>query len=319
MLRSALDFVIRRIPTKDGLLKRRIGDHTMYLDLRDPGLSAELMRMRRGGPEREAAFMRILRQEVDEGMTAVDLGANVGYATLAMAAAVGPSGRVYAIEPAPRNFAILVRNIEANGYTDIVFPYQLGISNVTGTSRFNISDASNLHSMSATEHSRTSIEIQVSTLDDFMEGKGYPNFIKMDIEGHEVEALEGMYETLSNSGPPVRILLEVHPRYYSETHSLEKQLRGLMSIGFHTKYVVSAGVARPDFFVDRGYEPSEVFHTGGWDRGIYADVSDEDMLAAVCRQHDQFIEHRNMRTSKIVRAVMIEKSVPSSVRGRRPR
>ena len=144
-------------------------------------------------------------------------------------------------------------------------------------------------------------------LEEFMKDKGYPNFIKMDIEGHEVEALEGMYNTLRDARPPVKILMEVHPMYYSKTHSLEKQLRRLIDIGFNTKYVISAGVARPDFFAKHGYEPIEVLYTGGWYRGIYTNISNEHMLIAACHEHDQFIERRSIHTAKIVRAIMIEK------------
>jgi len=309
MLHSVLDFLVRRIPRKDSLIKRKIGNHIMYLDQTDPGLSAALMNRKPRSPEREAAFMKILRQELTEDMTAIDLGANIGYVTLTMAELVGPSGRVYAIEPHPRNYSILVKNIEANGYTSFAFPYQMGISNVSGVSKFHISDKSNLHSMSATKHSKASINIPISTLDDFMKDKGYPNFIKMDIEGHEVEALEGMYNTLRNAEPPVRILMEVHPMYYSETHSLEKQLRRLIDIGFTTKYVVSAGIPKPDFFAKHGYEPKEVIDTGGFHRGIYIDVSNEHMLMAACHEHEKFlIGHRNLYSTKIVRSIMIEKS-----------
>jgi FkbM family methyltransferase len=286
----------------------------MYLDLKDPGLSAQLMNMTLGSQEREPAFMKILRQEVEEGMTAIDLGANIGYVTLVMAELIGPSGRVYAIEPEPRNVQLLTMNIKANEYAGFVFPYQMGISNVSGISRFYISNSSNLHGMSATKHTKSWIDITLSTLDDFMEDKGsYPNFIKMDIEGHEVEALEGMYNTLRNAKYPVKILMEVHPMYYSETHSLEKQLRRLIGIGFNTKYVVSAGVAKPDFFAKHGYEPREIFHTGNLSRGIYADISNEHMLMAACHEHDQFIESTNEHTKKIVRSIMIEKSPTPSI------
>lgn len=307
MIVSIFRHFLRTIPRRDGLLRRKIGEHVMYLDQKDPGLSATLRQMRPGDREREPAFMSILRQELAPGMTAIDIGANIGYVTLIMAKLVGPSGQVYAIEPHPRNYRILLKNIEANGYGNYVFPYEMGISNVNGALAFHVSDASNLHSMSATKHTKTSISVPVSTLDEFMKGKSSPGFIKMDIEGHEVEALDGMHETLRQAESPVRILMEVHPMYYSETHSLEYQLRRLIDIGFNVKYVVSAGVARPDFFVQRGYEPAEVLETGGWRRGLYTNVSNEDMLAAACWEHEQLIEHRNLCTTKIVRAIMMEK------------
>jgi hypothetical protein len=163
--------------------------------------------------------------------------------------------------------------------------------------------------MANTKHSKSSIDITISTLDEFIKDKGCPDFIKMDIEGHEVEALEGMYSSLKNAELPVKILMEVHPMYYSENHSLEKQLRRLIDIGFKTKYVVSAGVAKPDFFAKHGYEPAEIFYTGGWYRGIYSDISNEHMLMATCHEHNQFIRHKNLYTKKIVRAIMIEKEI----------
>jgi len=310
MLASALGLVRRiryLLTSKDGLVKKQIGNNIMYLDLKDAGLSAQLMTMRHGSPDREPAFMKILRQEVTEGMTAMDIGANIGYVTLIMAELVGPSGRVYALEPEPRNFKILLKNIELNGYSNFVFPYQLGISNISGVSKFYASNKSNLGGMVASKHSKYVIDIAITTLDDFMKGKGCPNFIKMDIEGHEVEALEGMYHTLKNAESPVKILIEVHPTYYSQDHNPEKQLRRLIDIGFNTKYVVSAGVAKPDFFAIHGYEPAKVFHTVSLYRGIYTNVSNEHMLMAACHKHRQFIKHKNQYTDKIVRSIMIEK------------
>ena len=309
MLKSVLDSLVRRIPRRGRLIKRKIGSHLMYLDPRDRGLCATLIKMKPGSAEREAAFMKILRQEIKKGMIAVDIGANVGYVTLIMAELIGPSGGVYAIEPDPRNFSILTKNIEANGYTGFVHAYKMGISNTHGVSKLHISDKSNLHSLSATPNSKYSINIPVSTLDEFMKDKGYPDFIKMDIEGHEVEALEGMYNTLRNAQSPVKILMEVHPTFYSETHSLENQLRRLVDIGFNTKYVISAGVAKPDFFAKYGYEPREVFDTDGWHRGLYTDIASEHMLMAACHEHEQYIRHKNLRTTKIVRAIMMEKSL----------
>ena len=312
MFKSLFNFITRArylLNSKDNLAKKQIGNNIMYLDLKDSGLSTTLLRMKPGSPDREAAFMKILRQEVKEGMTAIDMGANIGYVTLIMAELIGPSGRIYAVEPAPHNFKILSKNIEANGYANFVFPYQMGISNITGVSKFYVSDMSNLCSMANTKHSKSSIDITISTLDDFIKDKEFPDFIKMDIEGHEVEALEGMYNTLKNAESPVKILMEVHPMYYSENHSLEKQLRRLIDMGFNTRYVVSAGIAKPDFFAMHGYEPVEVFYTDGWYRGIYTDVSNEHMLMAACHEHKQFIKHRNLYTKKIVRSIMIEKEI----------
>jgi len=309
---SKVDFIsaLQKILRKDGLIKKHIGNHTMYMDPKDRGLSATLINQKPGGPEREACFMKIIRQEIAPGMVTLDIGANIGYVTLIMAGLVGPSGKVFAIEPDSQNFGILTKNIEVNGYANVVIPFQIGVSNVSGVSRFYLSDKSNLHSMTPTKHTNSWIDITLETIDEFMKDKGCPEFIKMDIEGHEVEALDGMFNTLQAASSPVKILIEVHPMYYSETHSLEKQLRRLIDIDFNTKYVVSAGVAKPDFFAKHGYEPTEVIFTDGWYRGIYTNVSNEHMLTAACHEHRQFIKEKNQHVTKIVRSIVIEKSVP---------
>ena len=67
----------------------------MMLNLADGGISHALY----SNGIREAAFMAIMNESVTEGMTCIDLGANIGYATLLMLKNVGASGIVYAIEP----------------------------------------------------------------------------------------------------------------------------------------------------------------------------------------------------------------------------
>src|SRR5262249_518253 len=55
-----------------------------------------------------------------EGDVVVDLGANLASYPLLLARQVGPSGKVFAFEPDPDNFALLARNVEANGYQNVV-------------------------------------------------------------------------------------------------------------------------------------------------------------------------------------------------------
>ena len=71
----------------------------------------------------------------------MDVGASVGYYTLLLARLVGPSGRVYAFEPIPRDFAILKRNVKANGYQNVVLENR-AVSDINGIERFYISSVS---------------------------------------------------------------------------------------------------------------------------------------------------------------------------------
>jgi len=292
---------------KKRLKKCKVGNHIMFLDREDKGISTTLMTLKKG-TDREPAFMKVLRQEVNEGMIALDIGANIGYVTLILADLVGTQGHVYAIEPGPHNFEVLNKNVIVNNYQDRVETFHRGVSDENKQSKFFISEQSNLHSMQKTKHTTSSVNIDLVKIDDFMKEKHSPNFIKMDIEGHEVEALNGMVEMLRNAPPPVKILIEVHPMYYSSEHSLEDSLRKLFDVGFNSKYVISAGTGRPDFFVNHGYEPDEIIETGNFARGIYSKISNEHLIISACRDHEQYLEKQDIHTTKIVRAIMIEKS-----------
>ena len=67
-------------------------------------------------------------------MTVVDIGANYGSYTLIASKLVGNDGRVYAFEPEPGNYDILVKNIEMNGYTNVT-PIRKAVSNKQGKVR----------------------------------------------------------------------------------------------------------------------------------------------------------------------------------------
>jgi len=75
-------------------------------------------------------FTRLLRP----GATVVDLGANWGYFTLMAAQLAGPGGRVLALEPDPRMFDLLERNVRLNGLTTVdAFPLAAGADRATRT------------------------------------------------------------------------------------------------------------------------------------------------------------------------------------------
>src|ERR1035441_6724268 len=74
-------------------------------------------------PETKALLGSLIRP----GMTVFDIGAHVGHYTLLAARIVGPTGRVYAFEPEPENFALLKRNVELNGYKNVTcVPKEIG-------------------------------------------------------------------------------------------------------------------------------------------------------------------------------------------------
>ena len=89
-----------------------------------------------------------------------------------------------------------------------------------------------------------------------------------------------------------------------------RELEKLLDLGFRTKYVVSAGIAEPEYFINNGYKPLKTYNIPGTDleRSIYTNVSDEHMLIASCANHRYFNKKLNKYINHIVRSIMIERN-----------
>ena len=132
-----------------------------------------------------------------EGDIVVDIGANIGLFTVKAVKAVGASGVVVAIEPEPKNLDMMKRNIQANRLKNIIIVPK-GVWSGKGTLKLNLSSYIGEHSFVSKVDSDTFAEAKVDSLDDILRELNikHVDFIKMDIEGAEVEALRGMDEIL---------------------------------------------------------------------------------------------------------------------------
>ena len=139
----------------------------------------------------------LVRREIQPGDTVLDIGANIGYFTLLFAQLVGEQGRVYAFEPDPTNFHILRRNIERNGLKNVV-PEQKAVSSRTGKIRL-FSDKTNRGDNRTFDpgDGRDSVEVDAVSLDEYFSNIVLKiNFIKIDIQGGELAAVQGMRSLL---------------------------------------------------------------------------------------------------------------------------
>jgi FkbM family methyltransferase len=157
----------------------------------------------------ERLTVRWLRSVVTAGMTAVDVGAHVGYFTLLFAELVGPTGRVFALEPVEANLGFLRENLEANGVANVsVLP--LAAANSNGERRLHLSWLSSCHGFH--EHPvRGSVAVTtVPTvrLDDELDGA--VDVVKVDVEGAELDVLEGMNGILGSANA-LRLVVEWNP------------------------------------------------------------------------------------------------------------
>jgi len=160
-----------------------------------------------------------IRAHVRSGETAYDIGANVGFHTLLCAKVVGAGGRVMAFEPFPRNVGILKRHLRMNAI-DNVTVVEAAISESNGQVWF--SAPADLHgSMGHIAEHESSGTICVNTL--ALDGSGFPapSFIKMDVEGHELLALQGMRNILLTSRPV--LVIERSPASFGEVEKFLAQ------------------------------------------------------------------------------------------------
>jgi FkbM family methyltransferase len=176
------------------------------------------------------------------GDVVVDAGARIGTFAAKISAGVGDEGKIVAIEPEPRNFACLQKNIEANRLNNVI-AIQRMLWSKTQQMDLYLSGNSSAHSACYDPfYSSTgaSIRVEAETLDDILEklGIGSPDFVKMDIEGSEIEALKGMKKILESD---VQLAIAAyHPVEGSFTHTII--VPQLERLGFKAAY--AGGVVR---------------------------------------------------------------------------
>jgi FkbM family methyltransferase len=151
----------------------------------------------------EPNVTRWMLTQIRAGDTVLDVGAHAGYASLIAAAQVGPSGRVIAFEPNPSNVEMLHRNLNANmDLAPRVSLEQMAVSGTTGTARFGGHETTGALA-------RDGYEVRTTTIDDFALARQIrPAVIKMDIEGGETLALDGMSTIASTCRPA--LIIEIH-------------------------------------------------------------------------------------------------------------
>jgi FkbM family methyltransferase len=150
-----------------------------------------------------------LKRWLTPGMTFLDAGANIGEFSVRASRLVGPSGHVHAFEASPTTFADLSRNLAVNRVTNVT-ANQMALTSTSGPIEFFMSRgiASGSSSLRpAHDYSGSTVSVPGITLDDYCAQAGISrvDFIKMDIEGAELEAFRGATRLLSSPDAPVMV------------------------------------------------------------------------------------------------------------------
>ncbi|WP_354702412.1 methyltransferase [Paraconexibacter sp. AEG42_29] len=170
----------------------------------------------------EPGVQEALRRHVSPGDVVCDVGANIGFFSLVLARLTGPDGRVHAFEPSPREAGACRRNAQVNGFEHVVV-HQAAVGAAAGRAPFLLVDEHSWsHLADRGSHARAvaTIDVDVVALDTLDWGaSGPPRLIKLDVEGSERAALQGMSGLLADVRPV--LVIELHETNHEVADLLE--------------------------------------------------------------------------------------------------
>jgi len=195
-IRAIYRYLYRILVIRQGLLLQVHGYKMFVLASNYDAVSPKLL----FGGGYEKYETTLFQELVTEGMNVIDIGANIGYYTLLAAKLVGEKGKVFAFEPEPQNHALLLRNIELNGYKNVI-ALQKAVSSRTGKADLFLNKASGAHGFLADREDIIGVTtVETVSLDEYFEGREYPiDIIKIDVEGSELPVLLGMQNIIINN------------------------------------------------------------------------------------------------------------------------
>lgn len=175
------------IDASDEVIRPAIGEHGVW----EPGETALLLGW------------------LAPGMTFVDIGAHVGYYSVLAARRVSPGGLVYAFEPSPRNYELLLANVWRNGLTNVVcFPW--AVSDHMGFLDLFLDERNTGDNRIFQDGRGPGVSVRAVALDALPSIRPPIDVVKIDVQGSEEAVIDGMKHLLSRS-PNARVTLEFWP------------------------------------------------------------------------------------------------------------
>jgi FkbM family methyltransferase len=166
------------------------------------------------------------------GGVAIDIGANLGEWTVPVARAVGPAGRVVAVEPAPRNAEALAKTLAANALRRVEI-VRCALGEDDGTVDFVVPLVTSSRSDTGTAHigpaaaGHETMRVTLRRLDGLIAERGFArlDLVKIDVEGHERRVLDGAATTLARFRPA--LVIETGHEAENDRAAIHARLGGL--------------------------------------------------------------------------------------------
>lgn len=234
----------------------------------------------------------MMLESLRDGDVALDLGAFIGYYTILFANKVGSKGKVFAFEAAPNNFAVLSKNVKEYNkkqrfpckaythphleiYDSNIHIEQCAVTNEHHSS-INVFECESNSGMDRIYPSRycnsqKNKSVRTIKLDKYFSSNVKIDLIKMDLEGSELGALEGMTELLHQNKKNIKIFLEFCPTSIEEYGRQPKEV-------FEYLYSQGLNIYHLDRKSKQVIKPIVTQSIGG-PGGIYNELNIEQFIA----------------------------------------
>ena len=189
-LRQLTNWTIRKLLPK----QLQIGEATIVLNPNDPVVSGAL-----NFGVYEKAETKFFQTACHSGMTFLDVGANIGYYTALATRAVGPNGKVIALEPDPESFQYLEQTIGANAVGNVL-AFPIAASDVPATLPLFIShDNRGDNRLYRPGADWPKIEVEARPIDALLAENDIEtlDLIKIDVQGYEPKVIAGLRDTIA--------------------------------------------------------------------------------------------------------------------------
>lgn len=154
----------------------------------------------------ESENVNLMSNLVKENSVVLDIGANIGLMALPMLS-LAKQTTVISVEPSPNSFPFLLKTQQGSQYKNKWFLINKAVSNTSGTINFQLAKGKDAAYESIKDTNRAefinSIEVECTTIDQIWEEYAQPNvsFIKIDIEGADLLALQGGKNCIGQNRP----------------------------------------------------------------------------------------------------------------------
>jgi len=236
----------------------------------------------------EAYETSIILNNIKKGNIVVDIGANIGFHTILFADKVGPQGKVYAFEPDPVSYEILLKNIRVNNLKNVIAK-PLAISNKKillnlYKSKTNYGD----NRVYASDIFGEKLKINADSLDNlfnnFFDKSQRISLLKIDTQGFEPFIIQGAKKLIKQYKPTLFFEYWPYGYFYSKSNGttmlnyLKKTYKDFYLIDENNEKIVKADIPFINSYCEQlnGYLHGNLFCTTN--RFIKIDLSIKDTI-----------------------------------------